>query len=185
MKELHAKGWVECAGQSFSRTAFTQLYKAIGNAWGSADGTNVFYLPDLRGQILRVWNHAGSQAQQPAFGGDPDANQRSEPRPEIPAPGTKGTNGDAVASIQKSEVGAHTHQVKGYANAHLLLGSLGNGVDFLANVSPFFHNTDLPNEPHAETRPNNVYVMYMMYVGVPVSADVNELKLLKRRVATK
>ena len=53
-KELLAQGWVECAGQTVPRTApFDQLFRAIGDAWGSADGHLVFYLPDLRGSFLR------------------------------------------------------------------------------------------------------------------------------------
>jgi hypothetical protein len=181
MTELRSKGWVECAGQSFDRKDFPQLYKAIGNTWGSADGTNVFDLPDLRGLILRVWNHAGSQAQQAAFGGDPEATTRLEPRAEIPAPGTKGAKGDFVGSIQPGEVGSHTHPLPGYANDHLLLSSIGSGIDFPANVTPFVMNTKDPNEDHAETRPNNVYVMYMIYVGVPVSVDLNKLQRIHKQ----
>jgi microcystin-dependent protein len=109
-KELLSRGWVECAGQTVPRAApFDQLWRAIGDSWGSADGKYVFYLPDLRGTILRDWNHGGSQPQSPALGGDPDAGTRAAPRPEIPAPGTQGNTKDNVGSLQADALQQHIH----------------------------------------------------------------------------
>lgn len=47
------EGWVLCDGSTLNRTTYSALYSAIGNAWGSGDGSSTFHLPDLRGKFLR------------------------------------------------------------------------------------------------------------------------------------
>lgn len=43
-------GWLLCQGQSLSRSAYADLFAAIGTTYGSADGTT-FYLPDFRNRM--------------------------------------------------------------------------------------------------------------------------------------
>lgn len=50
-------GWLECNGAAVSRTAYADLFAAIGTTWGSGDGSTTFNLPDLRGEFLRGWDH--------------------------------------------------------------------------------------------------------------------------------
>jgi Phage Tail Collar Domain len=173
-KELLANGWVECAGQTVSRSApFDQLFRAIGNSWGSGDGHLDFYLPDLRGQTLRAWNHTGSQMQNPAFGGDPDAtnlNVRTPPRPEIPPPGTQGNSGDNVGSIEAGMVGDHVHSpvLPGYGAENMHNEEFGNGKYMPVNENKPFDSGGVKGSPK-ENRVNNAYVMYAIYVGAPVT----------------
>jgi len=47
-------GYLECAGQSLSRTTYANLFAVISTTWGSVD-SNHFNLPDLRGQFVRGW----------------------------------------------------------------------------------------------------------------------------------
>ena len=47
-------GYLECAGQSLSRTVYANLFAVISTTWGSVD-SNHFNLPDLRGQFVRGW----------------------------------------------------------------------------------------------------------------------------------
>jgi microcystin-dependent protein len=51
-------GFLSCDGSAVSRTTYADLYTAIGDTWGSGDGSTTFNLPDLRGGFLRG---AGSQ----------------------------------------------------------------------------------------------------------------------------
>jgi microcystin-dependent protein len=174
-KELLAQGWVECAGQTVPRAApFDQLFRAIGDAWGSADGRFVFYLPDLRGSILRDWNHAGSQSQNPALGGDPDAAARTVPRPEIPAPGTRGNAGDEVGSAQVDALQDHTHQLPNGIGVSQK-AQLGDQVGGLYGASPTgsVQGVQAANKS-TETRPRNLYVMYAIYVGAPVTITTDD-----------
>lgn len=44
-------GWLMCAGQAVSRSAYANLYVAIGTAYGAGNGSTTFNLPDLRGRV--------------------------------------------------------------------------------------------------------------------------------------
>lgn len=49
-------GWLKANGAAVSRTAYADLYAAIGTRFGSGDGINTFNLPDLRGEFIRGWD---------------------------------------------------------------------------------------------------------------------------------
>jgi microcystin-dependent protein len=48
-------GWLKANGAAISRTAYANLFAAIGTTFGIGDGSTTFQLPDLRGQFLRSW----------------------------------------------------------------------------------------------------------------------------------
>jgi hypothetical protein len=171
-QELMARGWVECAGQTLAREDFPSLFKAIGDSWGSGDGKTDFYLPDLRAQSLRGWNHGGnSQKPSAAFGGDPNAQSRTAPRPEIVAPGTQGNTGDDIGSIQAGLVGQHTHTNPNYKYGSLHNAEQGNGIGVPMNISGGGLGSGPVDNGPGENRVNNVYVLYAIYVGGPVTVD--------------
>ena len=45
-------GWLFCNGQPVSRSAYPDLFAAIGTTYGAGDGVNTFNLPDLRGRTV-------------------------------------------------------------------------------------------------------------------------------------
>ena len=49
-------GYLECNGDSISRTTYAALFAVIGTLYGSTDSTH-FTLPDLRGEFVRGWDH--------------------------------------------------------------------------------------------------------------------------------
>ena len=49
-------GWLECDGSPLSRTAYADLYAAIGTTYGYTSASD-FRLPDLRGEFVRGWDH--------------------------------------------------------------------------------------------------------------------------------
>lgn len=49
-------GWLKANGALVSRTAYGQLFLAIGTTFGPGDGVNTFALPDLRGEFIRGWD---------------------------------------------------------------------------------------------------------------------------------
>lgn len=49
-------GWLRCNGALVSRTAYPDLFAAIGTRWGAGDGTTTFRLPDGRGEFIRGWD---------------------------------------------------------------------------------------------------------------------------------
>jgi microcystin-dependent protein len=44
-------GWMICDGSAVSRTTYSALYSAIGNSYGSGDGSTTFNLPNLKGRV--------------------------------------------------------------------------------------------------------------------------------------
>lgn len=46
-------GWLKANGAAVSRTAYANLFSAIGTTFGPGDGTTTFNLPDLRGEFVR------------------------------------------------------------------------------------------------------------------------------------
>lgn len=49
-------GWLKANGAAVSRTAYADLFAAIGTTFGAGDGFNTFNLPDLRGEFVRGWD---------------------------------------------------------------------------------------------------------------------------------
>lgn len=49
-------GYLKSNGAAISRTAYADLFTAIGTTFGSGDGSTTFNLPDLRGEFIRGWD---------------------------------------------------------------------------------------------------------------------------------
>lgn len=46
-------GYLECNGNTVSRTTYPLLFSKIGTTFGNGDGSTTFNLPDLRGEFIR------------------------------------------------------------------------------------------------------------------------------------
>ena len=117
-------GYLECAGQSLSRTVYANLFAVISTTWGSVD-SNHFNLPDLRGQFVRGW-----------------VNTKT------------GTNDDGrtFANAQTSRNKSHTHtaSVSGTTANKSLTGSVTRIAETMAAVgtaSGVFTKTSSINSP--------------------------------------
>lgn len=49
-------GWLKANGAAVSRSAYANLFAAIGTSYGAGDGSTTFNVPDLRGEFLRSWD---------------------------------------------------------------------------------------------------------------------------------
>lgn len=49
-------GWLKANGAAVSRSAYAELFAAIGTTYGAGDGFTTFNLPDLRGEFVRGWD---------------------------------------------------------------------------------------------------------------------------------
>ncbi len=162
------QGYLYCNGAAVSRTVFSDLFNAMGTAFGNGDNVTTFNVPDLRGQFLR--------GQDDATGQDPDASSRFAP--------LGGNVGDAVGSYQTNvyeshnhSQNAHTHSLSPHVhNVGLSNGSpggilaiqptltaalvsvpglTGNGTDGISGTTAT-NNASGGNE----TRPDNAYVRH-------------------------
>lgn len=57
-KNTAPTGWIKANGAAISRTTYSELFTAIGTAFGVGDGSTTFNLPDLRGEFIRSWDDA-------------------------------------------------------------------------------------------------------------------------------
>jgi microcystin-dependent protein len=167
-------GWLICDGTSYLRTDYTDLFTAIGTAFGAADGTH-FNVPDLRGQFVRgVDNGAGR---------DPDTLSRT-------AMNTGGNTGDNVGSVEAQATAqnglslsdpGHRHSFyltgasSGNANNRKYLSvEISNAVDFLTDSNTAIGGSTVSesisvettgisiSSSDAETRPINAYLNFII-----------------------
>jgi len=84
-------GWLLCDGSAVSRTAYTDLFSAIGTTYGTGNGTTTFNLPDLRGRA-------------PIGAGTGDA-------PSATAHPLGQKMGEEAHTLTVAEMPAHTHSI--------------------------------------------------------------------------
>ncbi|MFA5342094.1 MAG: phage tail protein, partial [Clostridia bacterium] len=137
-------GYLECDGSSQLIASYPQLYNVIGTSYGRIAATH-FYLPDYRGWFMRGWDHGASV--------DDDAASRTA---SDTASATM-TAGDHVGTEQGDTYEQHTHSV-------ILTGpgnNLTSGSD-TNRVSPGTFTSANGTDVSGETRPKNIYVMYII-----------------------
>ncbi|MBS0369009.1 MAG: tail fiber protein [Proteobacteria bacterium] len=159
-------GYLECAGQTLTISAYPALFNVIGNRYGG-DGVTTFKLPDYRGEFLRGWDHGR--------GLDPNAATRTN--------SGNGTTGDKVGTNQGQAVGTFTSTgpfslANPYVNAPFTSQS-GPMQTFGATPGGISYNNTLTGVETAvnilsitgtatitcngpETRPVNINVMYII-----------------------
>lgn len=87
-------GWLRCDGANYLKTAYPDLYAAIGGLYGET--TDRFYVPDLRGRV-------------------PLGTGNSSYGVNYPLPGVFG--GSNTQAITAAQMPAHTHTVPGRNNS--------------------------------------------------------------------
>lgn len=157
-------GYLFCDGSAQSRTTYSALFGVIGTAYGIGNGSTTFNIPDLRGMFLRGVSGAS--------GNDPDAGSRTA---------TNGGNaGNAVGSVQTSGFTSHNHTTTDPGHDHnsaslqpIVLGNSGTttlqsggavtmDTTNAHSVSANLTGITINNTGGNETRPINVYVLYII-----------------------
>jgi len=168
------EGWLLCDGTAYNSADYPQLFASIGTGWGDGStGTNSttgdFNVPDTRGEFLR-----GAALGYTAR--DPDVGARY-------AMMTGGNTGDNVGSGQWNTFTSHGHTgTTDYDGWHQhqytspTVGSFkgmsydnsGSAAEYptengaLASGGTHQHNFTTNASGGSETRPNNVYVYYII-----------------------
>lgn len=148
-------GWLECDGSVLLRSAYPDLFTAIGTTYNQPSDTNPlqFRLPDYRGEFLRGWDHGR--------GVDPGRN---------------------LGTWQGWGVGPHNHYLAPGGNAVTLQVARTDGTDvsFMEQAEGGSSTDDVTstqnNTGFTENRPRNVSIMYCVkasYVGS--AAAVSEI----------
>ena len=148
-------GWLLCDGLAVSRTTYSDLYAAIGNAWGYGDNSTTFNLPDLRGRFLRGVD-AGT-------GRDPDAATRL-------ISNTGGNTGDAVGTIESQALLAHNHAITDPGHTH----NVDPANTALSLIDPgHFHTTDPANTALVISDPGHGHGV--SYNGNPIAQNPSSI----------
>ncbi len=157
-------GYLWCDGASLSRADYAALFAAIGTRWGTADG-NSFNVPDTRGLFLRGFDNGA--------GYDPDRAARTAIKPG-------GVTSNQVGSYQRDQMqritgntgmGIWGSLASGAAGAISQNTQGGNGPGGGGNsyIQFQFNSANSPNArvsatTDGETRPSNVYVLYIIKI---------------------
>lgn len=148
-------GWLECDGSVLLRSAYPDLFTAIGTTYNQPSDTNPlqFRLPDYRGEFLRGWDHGR--------GVDPSRN---------------------LGTWQGWGVGPHNHYLAPGGNTVTLqvIRSGGTDVSFMGQFDSNVSTDDLTstqnNTGFTENRPRNMSIMYCVKAShVGASAAVSEI----------
>ena len=156
-------GWLLCDGSEVNRSTYSNLYNAIGVAWGTGNGSTTFNLPDLRGMFLR--GVAGSDNT-----GDPDANNRVS---RYDNGGNTGNNvgsyqGDAVRNITGTMTPVRGEQAN--PSVHTTSGAFestntnvtGGARSESRGASSITFDASRVVPVGSDNRPKNVYVTYII-----------------------
>lgn len=162
MKEKIPSGWHICDGTELSRIDFANLYDAIGTNWGSGNNSTTFRIPDMRGVFLRGVSDGKTNY-------DNDRNSRSSMY-------SGGNTNDNVGSFQAEGFKSHDHS--GNINGDPILpgpSKIWNDIyhkrgdypdirayEFRTNKSPNNRSITINSTGGTETRPDNVYVYYII-----------------------
>lgn len=92
-------GWLKANGAAVSRTAYAELFAAIGTTFGGGDGFNTFNLPDLRGEFVRGWDDGRSIDSGRGFGSSQASDNKSH-------------------SHTTDSTGSHSHSVNDPGHSH-------------------------------------------------------------------
>ncbi|MCP4161045.1 MAG: tail fiber protein [Deltaproteobacteria bacterium] len=157
--EIVPEGYLECNGQSLSKTEYPELFAVIEYRYGGS-GDN-FNLPDYRSQFLRGWSH--DKTVDP----DPDKEKRTNRGDDTTGNfiGTKqgfalenmkgsiqgGSNLGLLSFLDGSGTGVFRRGSTKYTYSPAVAGTAGYSLEF---------DTSYVAQTSTETRPININVMY-------------------------
>lgn len=151
--ETAPTGYLVCDGSTISRSSYSALYAAIGDAHGYGDNSTTFEIPDLRGRFLRGHDNGA--------GNDSGAGSRT-------AAATGGNTGDTVGSYQEDGNKDHNH-INGLHSNDSSIDSYGqfssgsrwrftsNGTSTAGTYGYYTSTTS-----DGESRPKNINVNYII-----------------------
>ena len=167
--DLPQQGWMLCDGSALSRTAYADLFTAIGTANGSTDDST-FNLPDYSGYFHRGTDYGA--------GRDPNASAREAPR-------VGANSGDKVGSSQSYATAQPKSGDFKVKVPNLPTDNVKGNYGSLLGKHYALWNDSTPSFTmgggDAETRPINKYVFFLICVqskssdGSPVALPVGSV----------
>jgi microcystin-dependent protein len=136
-KDTDFNGWLLCDGRSLSRTAYFELFQAIGTSFGSNNSTT-FKIPDMRGRVIGGVGNSGNEDDDTHALGDSVGTENvtlsTDQIPSHSHTGTSnasstgitssGTTNNSTTGVTVNSVSGHTHT---YQDAYFA-ENIGNGA---------------------------------------------------------
>jgi microcystin-dependent protein len=138
-------GWVKANGAVVSRSAYADLFAAIGTTFGAGDGSTTFALPDLRGEFPRGWDDGRGVDSGRAFGGAQGHEFNNHKHFVVSSTGIGGSTPTVSATTQVARTGWENIVND---SRYILLGT----------SSPADHGLS-SGEGGNETRPRNIALL--------------------------
>lgn len=145
-------GYLECNGNTVSRTTYSKLFSVIGTTFGIGDGSTTFNLPDLRGEFIRGFDSGRGADASRSFGS---------------------TQGDAIRNL-KGTVVSDSDPVHAFlgdvitANGNFAVTGVGSkrGIaseaDSRFGASSLVFDASLTVPTANENRPRNIALTYII-----------------------
>ena len=137
-------GWLKANGAAVSRTAYADLFAAIGTTYGTGDGRTTFNLPDLRGEFVRGWDDGRGIDSRRALGsaqGDAIRDITGE-----------------ISMIRRTDTAAHIAPSGAFSERGKISSQLGSGGwDDWMTITSFSASRVVPTAP--ENRPRNIALL--------------------------
>lgn len=144
-------GWLKANGAAVSRTAYADLFAAIGTTYGSGDGFNTFNLPDMRGVFPRGLDDGRGLDSDRSIGSYQSDDFKSHSH-----------------SGKAKKAGAHTHKIREGHHLPYGGGDYTSGDDYTSKTYRYVdslsageheHDLEINNTGGPETRPKNVALL--------------------------
>ncbi|AVD85443.1 hypothetical protein C4Q28_03150 [Pseudomonas sp. SWI6] len=172
-------GWLKANGAAVSRTAYAQLFAAIGTQFGAGDGSSTFNLPDMRGEFIRGLADGRNLDLGRVLGSVQESQNLSHDHGASVA--SAGAHTHAVSGTAAS-AGSHTHNTKGASGtgatnafAYQDVGSVVKATDAAgdhthtvsgtaASAGAHTHTVTIAADGGNEARPRNVALLYCIKI---------------------
>lgn len=145
-------GWLKANGAAVSRTAYSDLFAAIGTVFGAGDGFNTFNVPDLRGEFLRGVDDGRGVDVGRAFGSRQTDDNKAHSH--TASSGTAGEHSHSQTTGQYNEDGNGNPWASGDPNRQE--GSLTWSTGSAGSHS---HTITVQSSGGSESRPRNVALL--------------------------
>tara|TARA_R100000278_G_scaffold121791_1_gene106487 strand:- start:2559 stop:3728 length:1170 start_codon:yes stop_codon:yes gene_type:complete len=170
-------GYLECDGDHVSSSTYSDLAAVCGNTYnkGQTPPSGEFFLPDLRGEFIRGWDHGRNKDTNRVRGSTQDTANLSHTH-TVASSSISNSGGNHAHNIRPIRLNQHNGAVNitlgsgqsynvGYANNDSGLVAANNAVKNSGNIGHLITSTlslSLNSNGHNESRPHNVAMIYII-----------------------
>ena len=170
-------GYLECDGDHVSSTTYSALASICGNTYnkGQTPPSGEFFLPDLRGEFIRGWDHGRGKDSGRTRGAE-QSSQNKQHTHTVASSSISNSGGDHGHSIRPLRLNQNNGAVGitlgsgqsynvGYANNDGGLVAANNAVKNSGNIGHLISSTlslSLNNNGGADARPDNIAMIYII-----------------------